>query len=91
MVFSGDPDSKTFDVTLMVTLLRNLTDPTPFGYDQLPPNTDISITADLARIKHYRNLLSHFEDKKIESALFITAWKEISGVRIICTNLPYVS
>lgn len=82
MVFSGDPESNTFDVTLMGTLLRNLTDSTSSVYDRLPLSTDISRAADLARIKHYRNLLAHSEDKKVESALFNTAWKEISGVRI---------
>ncbi|CAC5356933.1 unnamed protein product [Mytilus coruscus] len=84
-----DPNSNTFDVTLMVTLLRNLTDQTSSAceYDILPPSTDISRTADLARIKHYRNLLAHFEDKKIESALFTTAWEDISwGKNIIFTK-----
>lgn len=86
MVLSGDPPpkSKSFDVILMVILIRNLADPTSSaaGYDRLPLSTDISCTADLARIKHYRNQLSHCEDGKIESAFFTTAWESISGVRL---------
>ncbi|XP_052071232.1 uncharacterized protein LOC127709658 [Mytilus californianus] len=77
----GVPDSKTFDVTLMVALLRNLTElPPPIsGYDHLPLSTDTTPMADLVRIKHYRNRLAHFEDGKIKSTVFITAWEDISG------------
>ncbi|CAG2238769.1 unnamed protein product [Mytilus edulis] len=78
---SGAPNSNTFDVTLMVALLRNLTNfPPPVGgYDQLPMCLDTTPTADLARIKHYRNQLAHHDDGKIKSTLFTTAWEDISG------------
>ncbi|CAG2233568.1 unnamed protein product [Mytilus edulis] len=77
----GVPDSNTFDVTLMVALLRNLTKlpPPTYGYDNLPLSTDTTPTADLARIKHYRNSLAHFGDGKIKSTVFVTAWEDISG------------
>lgn len=85
-VLSGDPlsQSKSFDVTLMIILIRNLADPTSSAaeYNRLPLSIDISRTADLARIKHYRNQLSHCEDGKIKSACFITAWEDLSGVRL---------
>lgn len=71
-----------FDVTLMAALIRNLTKLTPptSGYDNLPLLTDTSPTADLTRIKYYRNEFAHITDGKIEPALFITAWENITGV-----------
>ncbi|XP_071131090.1 uncharacterized protein [Mytilus edulis] len=77
----GVPDSNTFDVTLMVILLRNLTEipPPTVGYDKLPLSTDTTPTADLARIKRYRNFLHHFNDGKIKSTVFVTAWEDIRG------------
>ncbi|XP_076106884.1 uncharacterized protein LOC143075380 [Mytilus galloprovincialis] len=78
---SGIIDSKTFDVTLMIALLRNLTTLTPpiNGYDNLPVTTETTPASDLARIKHYRNLLSHLDDAKVDGTLFTTAWMDISG------------
>lgn len=76
------PDSKTFDVTLMITLLRNLTNFTPprGGYDCLPTTTETTSTSDLARIKYYRNFLAHLGEGKIDNTIFITAWDDITGV-----------
>ncbi|CAG2224717.1 unnamed protein product [Mytilus edulis] len=80
---SGITDSKTFDVTLMIALLRNLpTVPLVLpvnGYDQLPVTTETTPASDLARIKHYRNLLAHLNDGKVDGTLFTTAWKDISN------------
>ncbi|XP_076079493.1 uncharacterized protein LOC143049705 isoform X3 [Mytilus galloprovincialis] len=79
---SGITDSKTFDVTLMIALLRNLSNvpltPPINGYDKLPVATETTAASDLARIKHYRNLLAHLNDDKVDGALFTTAWKDIS-------------
>lgn len=82
LIFTVAVKSDTFDVTLMMTLLRNLTElpDSASGYDRLPSSTDVTIMADLARIKHYRNQLAHFTDGKINSVLFKTAWDDISGV-----------
>ncbi|XP_076085566.1 uncharacterized protein LOC143056362 [Mytilus galloprovincialis] len=79
---SGITDSKTFDVTLMIALLRNLTTlplvPPINGYDQLPVTIEITPASDLARIKHYRNLLAHLHDGKVDGTLFTSAWNDIS-------------
>ncbi|CAC5418914.1 unnamed protein product [Mytilus coruscus] len=74
------PDSNTFDVTLMVTLLRNLTkqDPTLAGFDRLPATTKTSKSADLVRIKYYRNYLAHLDDGKVDTTYFDTAWLDIT-------------
>ncbi|CAG2227896.1 unnamed protein product [Mytilus edulis] len=76
----GNPKSTSFDVPLMITLLRNLAKLTPptCGYDHLPLSTDTTPTADLARIKYYRNELAHNKTAKIKSEFFATAWDNIS-------------
>ncbi|XP_052065370.1 E3 ubiquitin-protein ligase DZIP3-like isoform X2 [Mytilus californianus] len=78
---SGVPDSKTFDVTLMITLLRNLTPmiPPAGGYDCLPSTVEVTQGADLSRIKYYRNYLAHLDDGKIDTTFFNTAWTDITG------------
>ena len=49
--------SKTFDITLLMILLRNLGGlPSPItGWDTLPAATDKSREADIARLKYFRN------------------------------------
>lgn len=73
------PDSKTFDVTLMITLLRHLADPKDLlpprgGYDSLPAANETTLTSDLARIKFYRNVIAHLDEGKIENTEFMAAW-----------------
>ncbi|XP_076095628.1 E3 ubiquitin-protein ligase DZIP3-like [Mytilus galloprovincialis] len=79
--FPDRPDSKTFDVTLMITLLRNLATITPpvCGFDQLPTTTETKPGADLARIKYYRNYMAHLGDGKLDTTFFNTAWDDITG------------
>lgn len=76
------PDSKTFDVTLMIVLLRNLTKMAAprLGFENLPPATETTPGADLARIKYYRNYLAHLDDSKIETTFINTAWIDLTGV-----------
>ncbi|XP_076100339.1 uncharacterized protein LOC143069539 [Mytilus galloprovincialis] len=78
--FPDVPDSRYFDVSLMLTLLRNLATLTPprGGFDRLPPVIEISTEADLARIKYYRNYLAHLSDGKIDTTFFNTAWTDIT-------------
>lgn len=85
IIFSGVPDSKTFDVTLLITLLRNLTKIAHphVGFDLLPTDIETSPGSDLSRIKYYRNYLFHLDDGQIESAYFKTAWDNLSGVGFI--------
>ncbi|XP_052085845.1 uncharacterized protein LOC127723320 [Mytilus californianus] len=77
---NGVPDSKTFDVTLMICLIRNLSSMNPpvKGFDSLPLPWEITPGADLARIKCYRNKLAHHDSNTIDTAYFNTAWKDIS-------------
>ncbi|XP_076105867.1 uncharacterized protein LOC143074202 [Mytilus galloprovincialis] len=77
---NGVPVSTTFDVTLMICLIRNLTSVTqPInGFDRLPPSVETTPEADLARIKWYRNILAHHDSNKMATADFNTAWSNIS-------------
>ncbi|CAG2217417.1 unnamed protein product [Mytilus edulis] len=79
--FPDVPDSKTFDVTLMIALLRNLTEMSPplCGYDRLPSVIDTTPGADLARIKHYRNYMAHLNDEKVDSVDFNAHWNDITN------------
>lgn len=73
-----------FDITLMMTLLRNLTsiNPSHDGFDRLPKSTETTLGADLARIKFYRNRLAHLDDAKIDQVSFITDWNDVTSVCI---------
>ncbi|CAG2214554.1 unnamed protein product [Mytilus edulis] len=78
---NGIPDSKTFDVTLMICLIRNLTSINPpiNGFDSLPLPGETTPGSDLARIKYYRNKLAHHDSNTIDTAYFHTAWTDISN------------
>ncbi|CAG2239458.1 unnamed protein product [Mytilus edulis] len=77
---NGVPVSTTFDVTLMICLIRNLTSVTqPInGFDSLPLPVETTPGPDLARIKWYRNILAHHDSNKMATGDFNTAWSNIS-------------
>ncbi|CAG2247007.1 unnamed protein product [Mytilus edulis] len=80
--FPDVPDSKKFDITLMLTLLRNLTDITnndDVGFDFIPTAIETTPRADLARIKNYRNNLAHLDEGKVESSYLNIAWNDLTG------------
>ncbi|XP_052087496.1 uncharacterized protein LOC127724554 [Mytilus californianus] len=76
---NGVPDSKTFDVTLMICLTRNLTSVTPpiNGFDKLPLPGETTPGPDLARIKWYRNILAHHDSNTMPTCDFNTAWRNV--------------
>ena len=79
---SGSPDSKNFDITLLTILLRNisgLSSPTT-GWDVMPPPSDTSISADIARIKILRNqIYGHAAKPEYDNTTFEKYWQDISG------------
>lgn len=92
LFFSDVVDSKTFDINLMITLLRNLTNmyPPNGGFDCLPTQNETTPGADLARIKYYRNYLAHLNEGRVECSELNSAWKiiyEVSIVRKTCLSL----
>ena len=78
---SGAPDSKNFDITLLTILLRNicgLSAPRA-GWNVMPPASDTSISADILRIKLFRNqVYGHIASPQLDDAKFETLWQEIS-------------
>ncbi|XP_052088603.1 uncharacterized protein LOC127725578 [Mytilus californianus] len=77
---SSTPSSKQFDVTLMITLIRHLTNikQPGLGYEKLPQPTETTTGDDLARIKYYRNHIAHLDNATLDSRSFTNAWDDIS-------------
>lgn len=80
-VFAGKPDSKTFDLTLMITLLRNLA--SIDIQDQLPVANNTSIGAAISRIKYYRNQFAHPGNTEISGRQFKEIWTTLEEVRFL--------
>ena len=80
VLFSGEqPSSKDFDITLMICLLRNLI-PIYIMDNGLPSATDTSLTADLSRIKYYRNFIVHCNDALVDDTDFESYWNDVTPV-----------
>lgn len=65
----------------MIILLTNLAGLKHF--DRLPIVTDTTFSAQLGRIKHYRNYIVNITDGKIHNTLFNKAWEDITLVCIV--------
>ncbi|XP_076087735.1 uncharacterized protein LOC143058157 [Mytilus galloprovincialis] len=72
---SGPVSSTTFDLTLMICLIRHLT-PIQIG-DIVPQSTDVSSGADLSRLKYYRNKFAHDDGCRLTERDFEIYWSEI--------------
>ncbi|XP_068679259.1 nephrocystin-3-like [Montipora capricornis] len=78
---SGDPpDSKTFDITLLHLLIREICFPlVPNTYwSSLPAATDTSLQANIARIRFFRNDLQHSVSTGIPTDEFKDKWRQVS-------------
>ena len=85
VLFSGEPSSKDFDITLMICLLRNLI---PIAIiDGLPSATDTSVRADLSRIKYYRNIIVHCDSALVDDTDFESYWKDV--IPVIHNYFPF--
>ena len=79
------PDSKTFDITLLFLLLTNICglSPPPSGWHTKPSPSDISLEANLARVKFFRNeLYGHVTTTGVDTPTFNALWLEISAVLV---------
>ena len=77
----GTPDSRNFDVTLLTVLLRNICGlPSPAtGWNVMPPASDTSISANIARIKIFRNeVYGHTSSAQLDDTTFETLWQKVS-------------
>ena len=74
------PDSKTFDITLLHLLLReicHLLTPST-GWHKMPADGDVSREANIVRIKCFRNELCHSASTGIPNGEFEDKWMKIS-------------
>ncbi|XP_068679952.1 uncharacterized protein [Montipora foliosa] len=80
---TGDPPNiEEFDITLLHLLIRefsNLPPPSGTGWHTLPAQSDASIQANIARIKYFRNELSHSPSTAITESEFEDKWNQISS------------
>ena len=79
--------SSNFDITLLMILLRNscgFSPPSSTGsWDKLPPASDNSTEANIARIKYYRNhVYGHARQASVDDATFNILWEDISNAII---------
>ena len=77
--------SASFDITLLMVLLRNICRLTPpvSGWDNLPSATDTSTEANIARVKYYRNTVySHATQASVDHTSFNSHWQDISNALI---------
>ena len=82
----GPPNSINFDITLLFLLLTNICglSPPPSGsWHKMPPASDTSREANLARMKYYRNVLhGHVTTTGIPKLVFDVKWQEVSSVLV---------
>ncbi|XP_066025387.1 NLR family CARD domain-containing protein 3-like [Pocillopora verrucosa] len=74
--------SAGFDITLLMVLLRNICGiaPPSTGWDRLPPSTDLSKQANIARLKYYRNTVcGHASQASLDDVAFNNYWLDISN------------
>ena len=91
-VIPSSVSSASFDITLLMVLLRNicgLAAPAT-GWDALPAATDVSLEADIARIKYFRNTVyAHAEHASVDDATFNTYWCEIRDTLVRLGGIAY--
>ena len=75
------PDSNTFDITLLFLLLTTICGlrAPRSGWHNKPNPRNKSLEANIARIKFYRNKLSHITTTGVETGEFSSLWEEISA------------
>ena len=73
------PDSKTFDVTLLTVLFRNICGLPKTGWGTMPLDSDRSTQANIVRIRLLRNeVYAHVTSTQVDNATFQSLWKKIS-------------
>ena len=84
--------SRDFDTTLLMVLLRNLCGllSPATGWDTLPTVTDVSLEADIARVKYFRNTLyAHAEHASVDGVTFNTYWQDIRDTLVRLGGVQY--
>ncbi|CAC5370652.1 unnamed protein product [Mytilus coruscus] len=71
-----EPSSSTFDISLMLCLLRNFTDIDV--HDKIPQPHDTRVAADLGRLHYYRNKCAHMNKGEISAEDFNLIWTDVT-------------
>lgn len=86
--------SINFDITLLMLLLRNICGlvPPPTGWNTLPTAADMSLEADIVRIKCHRNTVyGHASEASVDDATFNQYWQDIQGPLVRLGGAEYQS
>ena len=73
--------SQDFDISIIINLLRNICkeDAPVKGWDAMPDPADVSFSADLVRLRYYRNdLYAHRSSCRVDNEEFNRCWEDIS-------------
>lgn len=84
--------SATFDITLLMVLLRNICNlkPPVTGWGNLPSEEDKSLEADIVRIKYFRNTVYTLAAQaSVNDATFNTHWQKIRAVLVRLGGAKY--
>lgn len=84
--------SASFDITLLMVLLRNLRGlaAPATGWDALPPSTDVSLEADITRVKYFRNaVFAHAEHTSVGDVTFSSHWRSIRETLVRLGGVNY--
>ena len=78
------PNCESFDITLLAILLTNICGLSPPNTrcNNKPPQSDKSTEANIARIRYFRNQVSHFPSTGVPTQKFNTYWEEIADVLV---------
>ncbi|RMX47588.1 hypothetical protein pdam_00023398 [Pocillopora damicornis] len=86
--------SKNFDITLLNVLLRTICGlaPPATGWNTLPLAADITLEADIVRIKCYRNTVyGHASEASVDDATFNQYWQDIQDALVRLGGAGYQS
>jgi len=84
--------SASFDITLLVVLLRNICGliPPATGWDSLPSAADTSTEANIARVKYYRNTVyGRASQASVDDITFNRQWQGISQALVALGGASY--
>ena len=84
--------SASFDITLLMVLLRNICGfaAPATGWDALPHASDVSLEADIARVKFFRNtVFAHAEHASVDDVTFCSHWKNIRDTLVRLGGAKY--
>ena len=91
-IIPASVSSASFDITLLMLLLRNICHLTPpiTGWDNLPSAADTSTEANIARVKYYRNTVyAHASQASVDDVTFNSRWLDISNALVALGGARY--